>query len=289
MLLHLLRRARNICTSHQVGTSTAGCPSWHLLRKRPHRRRLVNCPIRHGGRRVNVLSRSGEVLPQHSAGSSFQRVDIAVTRRDVDDPIRNCRRRIHVVTGGVLPPQGAGAGIRAHTRLWSCEPTYTMPLATAGEEYTASPVAYFHSRAPVLTSSAYTLWSVEPTYNTPFNTAGEEYPCVGGGVAPLQDETPDVADVEHVLIRVQSLHVGPVELPPSVLLTPCHGHEARTENQNQDAIRFMTDLQRLNWCDEIMFPRNSGRLPQGVMRPVVGLLFGEAGHINEMGISAACQ
>jgi hypothetical protein len=31
---------------------------------------------------------------------------------------------------------------------------------------------------------------------------------------------------------------------------------------------------------KMRFPGNSGRSPQGVLRPVVGLLFGEAGRIQ---------
>jgi len=51
----------------------------------------------------------------------------------------------------------------------------------------------------------------------------------------------------------------------------------------------MTNLQKMNWSDEIMLPGTSGRSPQGVLRPVVGLLFGEAGRIHEIGMSVACQ
>jgi hypothetical protein len=43
-------------------------------------------------------------------------------------------------------------------------------------------------------------------------------------------------------------------------------------------MRFMTNLQKINVSDEMRFPENSARLPQGVLRPLVGkVLFGEAG------------
>src|SRR5208282_5389074 len=62
-----------------------------------------------------------------------------------------------------------------------------------------------------------------------------------GGVAPLQTELPNIVDVKHLFTRVPALHVGAVELAPVVaaiarwLLPPCYGHEARTENKNQDS------------------------------------------------------
>src|SRR5271167_2697955 len=59
-------------------------------------------------------------------------------------------------------------------KLPSSDPTYTTPLATAGEESIASPVAYFHCNALVLAFKAYTLLSSDPIYTTPLATAGEE-------------------------------------------------------------------------------------------------------------------
>ena len=58
-------------------------------------------------------------------------------------------------------------------RLLSRLPIYTIPLATAGEEYTLPPVANIHTSAPVLAFSAYRLPSKEPINTTPFATAGE--------------------------------------------------------------------------------------------------------------------
>src|SRR5664280_1965292 len=62
---------------------------------------------------------------------------------------------------------------KAYTLL-SVEPTYTTPLATAGEDQTSLPVVYFHRSAPVLVLKAYTLLSKDPTYTTPLATAGPE-------------------------------------------------------------------------------------------------------------------
>ena len=56
----------------------------------------------------------------------------------------------------------------------SRNPTYTTPLATAGEESIESPVVYFQRSAPVLAFKAYRLSSSDPTYTTPLATAGEE-------------------------------------------------------------------------------------------------------------------
>ena len=67
------------------------------------------------------------------------------------------------------------------------------------------------------------------------------------GVAPLQDEVPNVVDAKHLLTRVPALHVVLVKLAPSVvalarwLLAPRHRHEARIYKiKTTPLIRFMT-------------------------------------------------
>ena len=58
--------------------------------------------------------------------------------------------------------------------LKSSDPTYTTPLATAGEDKMASPAVYCHRRAPVPAFKAYRLSSSDPMYTTPLATAGED-------------------------------------------------------------------------------------------------------------------
>ena len=84
-----------------------------------------------------------------------------------------------------LPEQPVAPAASNAYILWSSDPTYTTPFATAGDEYTTSPVAAVQSGAHVLglpeqpvapaASNAYILWSSDPTYTTPFATAGDEY------------------------------------------------------------------------------------------------------------------
>jgi hypothetical protein len=79
----------------------------------------------------------------------------------------------------VVVAEGAGVGVgdvafvvKAYT-LPLCDPTYTAPPATAGDDCIQFPVWDFHFSLPVTASSAYKLPSVEPTYTTPPATAGD--------------------------------------------------------------------------------------------------------------------
>ena len=47
--------------------------------------------------------------------------------------------------------------------LWSYDPMYRIPFATAGEAYKVPPVWYVHIRLPVVASNAYVLLSYEVT------------------------------------------------------------------------------------------------------------------------------
>src|SRR5947207_756598 len=91
--------------------------------------------------------------------------------------------------------------------LPSPEPTYTTPLATAGEDSMASPVGAVHTGphtwgAPEqlvmpVAENAYSASSTDPTYTTPLATAGEEpkrtppAECVGAVHACVSIETLD--------------------------------------------------------------------------------------------------
>src|SRR5437016_1420470 len=76
----------------------------------------------------------------------------------------------------------------------SSDPTYTTPLATAGEEETPFPVVKLHTFAPVEASRAYTLPSSDATYSTSLTTAGEDsiLSAVGKLQATCSPETLEV-------------------------------------------------------------------------------------------------
>ena len=51
---------------------------------------------------------------------------------------------------------------------------YTLPFTTSGDAVTAPPTGKRQISSPFATLTAYTLWSSEPMYATPSATAGED-------------------------------------------------------------------------------------------------------------------
>ena len=143
-------------------------------------------PLATAGEESTVAPR--RVLPQECSRAGVQGVHVTVIGPDVHHAVGHRRRRIDTsppscTSTGVLPCWRSRRTRYSHRTRRT--PRRWPPPA---KNRRTLPVVYFHRSAPVLAFKAYTLWSSDPTYTTPLATAGEEKTdppsCTSTGVLP---------------------------------------------------------------------------------------------------------